>query len=50
VFLNDEFIYGIRSRCNAGFGLWQLAFGSNAGLNATIYAPERKVSAPPWLG
>lgn len=26
---NDkEFIYGVDARCNAGYGLWQLAFGS----------------------
>lgn len=28
VFFNNESIYGVRARVNAGFGLWQLAFGS----------------------
>ena len=25
VFMEDEYLYGVRRRCNAGFGLWQLA-------------------------
>jgi len=28
VFWEKEFVYGVDSRCNAGYGLWQLAFGS----------------------
>ena len=28
VFDNDEFLWGTRGRCNAGFGLWQLAYYS----------------------
>lgn len=28
VFFKKEYIYGVDSRCNAGYGLWQLAFGS----------------------
>lgn len=28
VFFDDEIIYGIKARYNAGFGLWQLAYGS----------------------
>lgn len=28
VFFSKKFIYGVDSRCNAGYGLWQLAFGS----------------------
>lgn len=28
VFYEKEFIYGVDARCNAGYGLWQLAFGS----------------------
>jgi phage major head subunit gpT-like protein len=28
VFWDKEFIYGVDARCNAGYGLWQLAFGS----------------------
>lgn len=41
VFLNDEYLYGVRARSNAGFGLWQLAFGSKATLDATNYAAGR---------
>lgn len=28
VFMNKQFIYGVDARCNVGFGLWQLAYGS----------------------
>ncbi|MBD8556350.1 Mu-like prophage major head subunit gpT family protein [Rhizobium sp. CFBP 8762] len=42
VFMRDEFIYGIKARVNCGFGLWQLAFGSRAELNAANYAAARK--------
>lgn len=42
VFRNDEFLYGVRGRGNAGYGLWQLAFGSRETLNATNYALARK--------
>jgi phage major head subunit gpT-like protein len=28
VFFQKEYIYGVDSRDNAGYGLWQLAFGS----------------------
>ncbi len=38
VFMNDEFIYGVRTRVNAGFGLWQLAYASKDTLDATNYA------------
>ena len=41
VFLNDEYLYGIRARVNAGFGVWQLAFASKAPLNAANYAAAR---------
>jgi phage major head subunit gpT-like protein len=41
VFLNDEFLYGIRARVNAGFGIWQLAFASKAALTAANYAEAR---------
>ena len=34
VFFRDEYVYGVRARVNAGFGLWQLAYGSKATLNA----------------
>ncbi len=28
-FMRDRFYYGVRARYNAGYGLWQLAYGSN---------------------
>lgn len=28
VFKNGEYIYGVRARVNAGFGLWQLGHGA----------------------
>ncbi|TXF11924.1 Mu-like prophage major head subunit gpT family protein [Pelomicrobium methylotrophicum] len=33
VFVRDEYRYGIRYRCNAGFGFWQLAYKSKAPLD-----------------
>lgn len=41
VFMNDRYLYGIRARVNAGFGLWQLAFGSKAVLDEASYAAAR---------
>ena len=41
VFDLDEYRFGIRARVNAGFGLWQLAYGSKALLNADNYATAR---------
>lgn len=41
VFMKDEFLFGVRARVNAGFGLWQLAFGSEAPLDAANYAAAR---------
>lgn len=41
VFMNDEYLYGVRARVNAGFGLWQLGFGSKAPLTAANYAAAR---------
>jgi phage major head subunit gpT-like protein len=32
VFDRNEFVYGTYSRCNVGFGFWQMAFGSKAEL------------------
>ena len=45
VFMTDEYLYGIRARVNVGFGLWQLAFGSKAGLTAANYAAARAAMA-----
>ncbi|GIX31375.1 MAG: head protein [Porticoccaceae bacterium] len=33
VFTRDEYRYGVRYRCNAGFGFWQLAYKSKAALD-----------------
>ena len=41
VFKRDEYLYGVRARVNAGFGLWQLAFGSKATLDTTNYTSAR---------
>ncbi|MBA49552.1 MAG: Mu-like prophage major head subunit gpT family protein [Paracoccus sp. (in: a-proteobacteria)] len=41
VFMTDNFLYGIRARVNAGFGLWQLAHASREALNAANYAAIR---------
>ncbi|UTW12936.1 Mu-like prophage major head subunit gpT family protein [Marinobacterium rhizophilum] len=37
VFMADEYLYGVDARVNAGFGFWQMAFGSKAVLNATNF-------------
>jgi phage major head subunit gpT-like protein len=37
VFTTDAYRYGIRYRCNAGFGFWQLAFKSKAALSAANF-------------
>lgn len=34
VFLRKEYVYGVDGRCNAAYGLWQLAFASKQALNA----------------
>ncbi|MCX7299912.1 MAG: Mu-like prophage major head subunit gpT family protein [Rhodobacterales bacterium] len=41
VFNNDIYLYGVRARVNAGFGLWQLAYGSRQTLNVANYAAAR---------
>lgn len=37
VFKNNEFLYGVDGRWNAGFGLWQLAYASKQTLNAANF-------------
>lgn len=37
VFMTDEYLYGVDARVNAGFGFWQLAFGSKAELNESNF-------------
>lgn len=34
VFMRDEYVYGVDARVAAGFGFWQMAFGSKAALTA----------------
>ena len=34
VFTKSEFVYGVDSRCNVGFGFWQVAYASNKPLTA----------------
>ena len=41
LFSRNEYRYGVDGRCNVGFGLWQLAYGSKQTLNATNYASAR---------
>ncbi|MDY0011305.1 MAG: Mu-like prophage major head subunit gpT family protein [Rhodocyclaceae bacterium] len=41
VFMRGEYIYGVEARVNAGYGLWQLAYGSNKTFDATRYATAR---------
>lgn len=42
VFFRAEFIYGVRGRSNAGFGLWQLAHGSKAEFNEANFTAARE--------
>jgi phage major head subunit gpT-like protein len=41
VFFTDNYIYGVRARVNAGFGLWQLAYASKAELTVANYEAAR---------
>jgi len=41
VFMRKEYIYGVDARVNAGYGLWQFAFGSKATLSEANYAAAR---------
>lgn len=41
VFMKDEVLYGVRTRGNAGYGLWQLAYASKQTLDAASYAAAR---------
>lgn len=35
VFMRDEYRYGVDARCNVGYGLWQMAYGSKQTLDET---------------
>ena len=41
VFDRAEYVYGTDGRCNAGYGLWQLAFGSRAPLTRQNFRAAR---------
>lgn len=41
VFDEDNYLYGVRGRCNVGYGLWQLAFASKQTLDYTHYQDAR---------
>lgn len=42
VFFRDEYLYGVRGRSNAGYGFWQMAYGSKAPLTWATYEAARK--------
>lgn len=42
VFNNKEYVYGVDSRDNAGYGLWQMAYASKNTLDAAAYAAARE--------
>ncbi|MBD3738578.1 MAG: Mu-like prophage major head subunit gpT family protein [Pseudomonas balearica] len=42
VFDRDEFVWGAKRRCAAGFGAWQLAYASRQALTPENYALARK--------
>lgn len=37
VFKYEEYLFGVRGRCNAGYGLWQQAYASKAALDGTNF-------------
>ncbi|WP_028319341.1 Mu-like prophage major head subunit gpT family protein [Desulfobulbus elongatus] len=37
VVMSKKFLYGVDSRCNVGFGFWQMAYGSKAELSAANF-------------
>lgn len=41
VFNNKEYVYGVDSRDNAGYGLWQMAYASKNTLDAAAYSAAR---------
>jgi len=42
VFNRKEYVYGVDGRWNAGYGLWQLAYGSKQTLDSSAYNTARK--------
>lgn len=45
VFMADLYRYGVDTRCNVGFGFWQMAYKSQQALDATHYASARAAMA-----
>jgi phage major head subunit gpT-like protein len=45
VFYDNEFTWGVDGRCNAGYGLWQLGFRSDATLNLANLIAARSAMA-----
>lgn len=41
VFMRKKYVYGVDRRDNAGFGLWQMAYGSKQTLDPAAYASAR---------
>lgn len=41
VFHRKEYVYGVDSRCNVGFGFWQMAFGSKDDLTPENFGAAR---------
>jgi len=41
VFEHDEYLHGVRYRCNAGYGFWQMAFASQQDLDGEFYGKAR---------
>lgn len=46
VFMNKEYIYGVDARYNAGYGLWQLAYGSTGAEEFPTPETPAKVEEP----
>jgi phage major head subunit gpT-like protein len=44
-FYHDTYQYGVRGRCNVGFGLWQLAYASKADLTPDNFETARAAMA-----
>ena len=42
-FMRKEYHYGVDGRCAAGYGLWQMAFGSKAALNTANFRAARAI-------
>jgi phage major head subunit gpT-like protein len=41
IFTKNEYLFGVRARVNAGYGLWQLAYASNEPLTEATYEAAR---------